>query len=110
MEKIQGIIEIIKKHWKLILLYHMSLVFVSHIFLTEVMLYGRLSLAMYCIFGSTATLIALIHRMAKDSFNEGYQEAAESAQLDAEVHWKQQYDELLKKYEEKTAFLWEEAS
>jgi hypothetical protein len=114
MEKFKSLIEIIKKHWKFIMLYHLSLTFVSHIFLTEVMLYGRLSLAMYCIFGSTAALTALIHRMAKDSFNEGYQEGyqegTEAEQLDAEIYWKNKYDELFRIREEIIAYPWDEAS
>ncbi|MCL2637530.1 MAG: hypothetical protein FWD48_04085 [Oscillospiraceae bacterium] len=110
MKKILGIISTAKRYWKLILLYHISIASVCFIILTELEINGGLSLAFYCIFGSTAAFVVLVHKLARNSFNEGYQEGSELGLLDAEVHWKKKYDELQEKYEAISAYLQNEAS
>ena len=98
MEKIIGIIDTVKNYTKFIAVYLVTLSVVSFVLVTEISFNNRFSFSFYCIIGSTAAVVAILHRGLINSFKEGYQEGYDTGQLDNGTHWKKKYDELLMKH------------
>lgn len=96
MKKVNEILEIFRKHFKFILLYTLTVTFVSFVFTTELLINKKVSFSGYCALGSFIALVALIDGLAKREFNDGF----ELGKLDTEVFWKDRYTVLSEKIQD----------